>query len=292
MKQKETMEHKAAGKNGVLRMVFVVLSLVLEIGLLVLFFFRLNQYFRWFQLITFIVGLLLVLVIYGQHKTSAMKMPWIILIMAAPVLGITLYFLIGLNGSTRKMRNRYEKIDALLFPVLHGRKETLEALEQRDPDAGAIADYINHYAHYPVWQNTDVTYYNDAADGLEAQLRDLKRAEQFIFMEYHAIEDKESWRRIEEVLVDRVHAGVEVRVFYDDMGSIGFINTDFTKKMERLGIQCRVFNPFAPGLNIFLNNRDHRKITVIDNKIGFTGGYNLANEYFNLTADCKMKLDN
>ena len=148
MKQKETMEHKAAGKNGVLRMAFVVLSLVLEIGLLVLFFFRLNQYFRWFRLITFIVGLLLVLVIYGQHKTSAMKMPWIILIMAAPVLGITLYFLIGLNGSTRKMRNRYEKIDALLFPVLHGRKETLEALEQRDPDAGAIADYINHYAHY------------------------------------------------------------------------------------------------------------------------------------------------
>lgn len=291
MKQKETMEHKAAGKNGVLRMAFVVLSLVLEIGLLVLFFFRLNQYFRWFRLITFIVGLLLVLVIYGQHKTSAMKMPWIILIMAAPVLGITLYFLIGLNGSTRKMRNRYEKIDALLFPVLHGRKETLEALEQRDPDAGAIADYINHYAHYPVWQNTDVTYYNDAADGLEAQLRDLKRAEQFIFMEYHAIEDKESWHRIEEVLVDRVHAGVEVRVFYDDMGSIGFINTDFTKKMERLGIQCRVFNPFAPGLNIFLNNRDHRKITVIDNKIGFTGGYNLANEYFNLTHPYGMWKD-
>ena len=73
------------------------------------------------------------------------------------------------------------------------------------------------------------------------------------------------------------------RVFYDDMGSIGFINTDFIKKMEAVGIRCRVFNPFVPGLNLFLNNRDHRKITVIDGKIGFTGGYNLANEYFNLT---------
>jgi hypothetical protein len=86
-----------------------------------------------------------------------------------------------------------------------------------------------------------------------------------------------------EVLVDRVKAGVEVRVFYDDMGSLGFINTDFVKRMEALGISCRVFNPFAPGLNLFLNNRDHRKITVIDGKVGFTGGYNLANEYFHRT---------
>ena len=68
---------------------------------------------------------------------------------------------------------------------------------------------------------------------------------------------------------------MEVRVLYDDMGSIGFINTDFVKKMEAIGIHCRVFNPFVPGLNLFLNNRDHRKITVIDGKVGFTGGYNL-----------------
>ena len=102
-------------------------------------------------------------------------------------------------------------------------------------------------------------------------------------MEYHAIEDAEAWKKIQKVLEERVQAGVEVRVFYDDMGSIGFINTDFVKKMERVGIHCRVFNPFMPGLNVFLNNRDHRKITVIDGKAAFTGGYNLANEYFNYT---------
>ena len=112
---------------------------------------------------------------------------------------------------------------------------------------------------------------------------DLAKAEHFIFMEYHAIEDAEAWQRIQQVLEERVNAGVEVRVFYDDMGSIGFINTDFIKKLDAVGIQCRVFNPFMPGLNVFLNNRDHRKITVIDGKVGFTGGYNLANEYFNLT---------
>ena len=102
-------------------------------------------------------------------------------------------------------------------------------------------------------------------------------------MEYHAIEDAECWHEIRDILADRVKNGVEVRVFYDDMGSLGFINTDFVKRTEEFGIQCRVFNPFAPGLNLFLNNRDHRKITVIDGKVGFTGGYNLANEYFHRT---------
>ena len=102
-------------------------------------------------------------------------------------------------------------------------------------------------------------------------------------MEYHAIEDAESWRAIQGILEERVRAGVEARVFYDDMGSIGFVNTDFVKRLEAKGIKAKVFNPFMPGLNLFLNNRDHRKITVIDGRVGFTGGYNIANEYFNLT---------
>ncbi|MBQ9009167.1 MAG: cardiolipin synthase, partial [Clostridia bacterium] len=119
----------------------------------------------------------------------------------------------------------------------------------------------------------------------------LRKAEKFIFMEYHAIEDAESWHGIQEILEDRVRAGVEVRVFYDDMGSIGFINTDFVTRLEKVGIKCRVFNPFVPGLNVFLNNRDHRKITVIDGKVGFTGGYNIANEYFNLTHPFGMWKD-
>ena len=123
-------------------------------------------------------------------------------------------------------------------------------------------------ASYPVYQNTDVIYYDEAVKGLEAQLADLAKAEKFTFMEYHAIEDAQAWHKIQRVLEDRVKAGVEVRVFYDDMGSIGFINTDFIKKMENVGIHCRVFNPFTPGLNVFLNNRDHRKITVIDGKCG------------------------
>ena len=283
MSRETTLEKKAAAKNGIGRLVFAAFSILLEISLIVLLFTKLNHYATWINTLTRFVALILVLGIYGQHKTSTMKMPWIMLIMAFPIIGVILFLLVGLNGSTWKMRNRFQLIDSVLMPKLPQNHGILETMKEKDMDAATIAAYINRYSGYPVYQNTDIRYFDDALKGLEAQLEDMSKAEKFIFMEYHAIENKEAWHRIQTVLEERIKAGVEVRVFYDDMGSIGFINTDFVEKMESVGIQCRVFNPFAPGLNFFLNNRDHRKITVIDGKIGFTGGYNLANEYFNLT---------
>ena len=283
MSRETTLEKKAAAKNGIGRLVFAAFSILLEISLIVLLFTKLNQYATWINTLTRLVALILVLGIYGQHKTSTMKMPWIMLIMAFPIIGVILFLLVGLNGSTWKMRNRFQLIDSVLMPKLPQNHDILETMKEKDMDAATIAAYINRYSGYPVYQNTDIRYFDDALKGLEAQLEDMSKAEKFIFMEYHAIENKEAWHRIQTVLEERIKAGVEVRVFYDDMGSIGFINTDFVEKMESVGIQCRVFNPFAPGLNFFLNNRDHRKITVIDGKIGFTGGYNLANEYFNFT---------
>ncbi len=279
----KTIEKKAANKNGVQRMIFVVLSVLLEVFVFAILFTKLNQSYVWLSHLTRFLALLLVLLIYGQNKTSSMKMPWIILILIFPVLGFFLYFLVGLNGHTYSMRKRYKEVDDLLLPILPENKSDYERLKEQNANAAAIASYIQKNTYYPVYQNADVTYFSSALAGLEDQLQELKNAESFIFMEYHAIEDKESWKRIQDVLVERAQHGVEVRIFYDDMGSIGFINTDFVKKMQDLGLKCRVFNPFAFGLNLFLNNRDHRKITVIDGKIGYTGGYNLANEYFGVT---------
>ena len=244
---------------------------------------RLNRYAEAINLFTRVPGIIIILNMYASPVTSTMKMPWILLILSFPVMGLVLYLLVGLNGGTGKMRKRYEEIDSRLLPLLLQNAEVRETLQEKIPRAGNIASYIQKNACYPVYQNTDVTYYDEAEKGLEAQLADLEKAQHFIFMEYHAIEDAEAWQRIRHVLEERAKAGVEVRVFYDDMGSIWFINTDFIKRMEALGIHCRVFNPLAPGLNFFLNNRDHRKVTAIDGKVGFTGGYNLANEYFNLT---------
>mgnify|MGYP002855246422 CR=1 FL=1 len=279
----KTIEKKSSTKNGVGRLILTGISVILEGAVIVMIALRLNAYAEWIAIGTRFLAAFLVLAIYAGNTTSAMKTPWIILIMVAPVLGVTLYLLIGFNVSTRSMRKRYEDIDSILLPKLPENQETMENLRDFNGYLANIAGYVHTKAGYPVYQNTDIEYYDDAAEGLAAQKDELRKAESFIFMEYHAIEDSGSWHGILEILEEKAKNGVEVRVFYDDMGSIGFINTDFVKRMESKGILCRVFNPFNPGLKIFLNNRDHRKITVIDGRVGFTGGYNLADEYFHVT---------
>ena len=280
-----TVEGKAKTRNGVKRLIFVIISILIEVLFVLSIIIKFNEHAEWISIATRVLALLLVLVIYGggDNKSASIKMPWIILILLAPLLGLSLYLMIGLNAYTAGMRKRFRGIDAVLLPKLrHDSNLTRSMAEEEMPFCG-VSSYVEQYSSYPPYQNTDVEYYSEASDGLEAQLREMRKAKDFIFMEYHAIEDAESFHRIEEVLVAKVKEGVEVRLFYDDMGSIGFITTDFVRRMNQKGIKCRVFNPFAPGLNIFLNNRDHRKITVIDGKVGFTGGYTLANEYFNLT---------
>ena len=278
-----TQETKAAVKNGVVRMVLAVISILLEVVVILSLLYLAGQKAGWVYSAIRFLGAMVVLRIYGSYKTASIRMTWVLVILLIPIFGTALYVMIGLNGHTLKMRKRYEDIDKILFPMLPDGEKEAENARKRDGRLGGIVDYIRRNAGYPVYQNTKVEYFDDAEKGIEAQKKDMAKAEKFIFMEYHAIEDAESWHEIRDVLAERVKAGVEVRVFYDDMGSLGFINTDFVKRTEEYGIQCRVFNPFAPGLNLFLNNRDHRKITVIDGKVGYTGGYNLANEYFHKT---------
>ena len=279
----QTQETQASVKNGVSRMVFAVISILLEVLVILLLLFTAGQRATWIYSLIRILGAILVLRIYGSHKTASIRMTWMLVILLLPIFGTALYLLIGFNGHSLRMRKRYEDIDRLLLPMLPANQDVAERAVARDGRLGGIVEYIRRQAGYPVYENTVVEYFDDGEKGFEAQKRDLAKAEKFIFMEYHAIEDAECWHEIRDVLAERAKAGVEVRVFYDDMGSLGFINTDFVKRTEEYGIQCRVFNPFAPGLNLFLNNRDHRKITVIDGKVGFTGGYNLANEYFHRT---------
>ncbi|MBE5858884.1 MAG: cardiolipin synthase [Butyrivibrio sp.] len=270
-------------KNGVIRMIFAVLSIAIEVFLIILIIIRMYRHMVWFSVAFSLLALAIVLALYGKKESASIKMPWILLILLVPVAGLTFYLLVGQNKGTKKMRKRYEEIDKKLLPLLPDNEKEQQKLKETFPYAANIAHYIKAYSGYPVYENSDITYYDDGMKGLEAQKEELRKAKEFIFLEYHAIEDAESWQGIQEILEEKVKEGVEVRVFYDDMGSIGFVNTDFVKRLKNVGINARVFNPFAPGLNLFLNNRDHRKITVIDGKVGFTGGYNLANEYFHLT---------
>ncbi len=282
----KTLEGKSKTKNGIKRLLLCGIAIIMEFVFIFFMMTKLYNYADYISAAIRLAAVILVLGIYSQYKTSSLKMPWIVLILALPLFGVVLYLLIGLSGrggGTKKMRLRYAKVDQVLFPELHNDSDTFEGMRSEYPGASTISKYISSYSMFPVYKNTDVTYFDSGAKGFEAQLEAISHAKSFIFMEYFAIEDAESWAKVQDILEKKVKEGVKVRVFYDDLGSIVFINHDFAEKLKKVGIECRIFNPVGPGLNFFLNYRDHRKITIVDGKVAFTGGYNMANEYFNIT---------
>ena len=264
---KKTDAH--GGANSILRMVFVGLSVVLQAAWLIVQMAALNNYSVHISIFSSLLAAVVVLKLYSRHTTSGMKMPWIMLILVFPVMGLALYLLMVVCGDPGGTKKRLKKIRRELLPP-----------EQKTVPAGMEWSRSLAAAGYPVYDGTAVRYFPEAADAFEAMKADLEQAEKFIFMEYFIVEDGEAFREIEEILARKAAQGVEVRLQYDDVGSIGVANFRFARRLNARGIRCQVFNPALPFLNLFMNHRDHRKITVIDGKVGYTGGFNLAGEYF------------
>ena len=159
-------------------------------------------------------------------------------------------------------------------------KEAFSHLEEENPSVASQSRYLWHTGGYPVYGNTQVNYYPEASEAFADMKRDLEQAEHFIFMEYFIVQNGTSFQELEDILIRKAGEGVEIRLLYDDFGSITKVGKAFAKRLQSKGIRCIPFNPATPILNLFMNHRDHRKITVIDGKVGFTGGFNLADEYF------------
>lgn len=273
-------EGKRRSGNSILRAVFVGVSLLFQIGWILFIVLELNEYSAGISLFTGVLSLLVVLRLYSKHTTAAMKMPWIMLILVFPVMGLCLYLVIELFGDLGSTGKRLKAVREELLPHLTQKEAVFDRLEDADLSTANQCRYLWRHNGSPVYENTAVTYYSRARDAFEEMKRELEKAESFIFMEYFIVRDDSSFRELQEILVRKAAQGVEVRLMYDDIGSVGYVNWTFAKRVNDLGIQCRIFNPALPVLNLFMNHRDHRKITVIDGKVGFTGGYNLADEYF------------
>ena len=267
-------------ENGVLRMAFVAVSLVFQIVWILLRIKLLNDYSDTISTITAVLTIVIVLKLNSKHTNSAMKMPWIMLIMAFPVMGLSMYLLFellgdpGVSKGIRAVRRHLQRDDTAVV------EENLQKLSDLDLSAANQCQYLWNSSGYPVYTNTHVTYYPEAKDAFRVMKEELEKAERFVFMEYFIVEDGTSFRELEEILIRKAKEGVDVRLLYDDFGSVAKIGRKFARQLQQKGIRCYHFNPASPFLKLFMNHRDHRKITVIDGKVGFTGGYNLADAYF------------
>ncbi len=271
----DTKEIKKSG-NSILRAAFVALSVAVQVLWVQTLILRLNQYSAWISLISSILSVLLVVRLYSRHTNAAMKMPWIMLIMAFPLMGMSLYLMFELlrdPGLTKRLKE-IRKLRKQHLP------QDPEPLADMMPEERGHCRYLSERCDWPVYDGTQVQYFGEAVDAFEAMKEDLRKAKHFIFMEYFIVEDGSSFREIQKILVEKAREGVDVRLLYDDVGSVGYVNMLFAKRLNNEGIRCYPTNPALPILNLAMNYRDHRKITVIDGKVGFTGGYNLADEYF------------
>lgn len=262
--------------NSILRLVLVGAALLIQLLWLLVLVLRLNEYSVLISAVTGLLTVVAVLKLNARHTTSAMKMPWIILILIFPVMGLSLY-LISVFFAWLGSRGRKARFPA---PVLAGKENDTAQLAEEDPAAGGISRYLSRYAASPLYRDTKVRYFSHGSQALESMKEALEAAKTFIFMEYFIISDSSAFREIREILVRKAEEGVEVRLMYDDIGSVGYVNLRYARELNRQGIRCRVFNPALPVLNLFMNHRDHRKITVVDGKVGFVGGFNLSDEYF------------
>jgi len=275
---------KRSSGNSILRVGFVALSFLLQIGWILGQILLWNRYSGYVSFLTYLIAAVVVLRLYSRQGNAAYKLPWIMLIMAVPILGLSLYLIAQGSVSHRSIRRRMDQMETLTGPYLSGDEEERSQLGKTDPAAENLSAYLAKFAGSPLYTGTCSRYYGETLDALEDMKRDLAGAEKFIFMEYFILQEGKAFSQIREILEQKAAQGVEVRLMYDDLGSIVTSSWRYAAELNKSGIQCRAFNPAVPVLNLFLNNRDHRKITVIDGKIGYSGGYNLADEYFHYTS--------
>ena len=264
---------KEAVKRGIIAGVGVILQIMFT---LFLYMFLIDK--LW--IINILFGFLKIIITVGLIKNSknySSTLPWIILLLLFPVIGTLMYIIIE--------QNKYNS--RILKNIITSEKENKKYYIQDKKIEEEIKNnsrlrYIGNYAGFPITKNNDVSYYPLGEIAFDAMIKELEKAESFIFLEYFIINHGMMWNSILKILERKAKDGLDVRVIYDDAGCIATLEKNYRMELEKKGIKCIVFNKLNPISGVIMNNRDHRKILVVDGKVAFSGGINLADEYINI----------
>lgn len=253
------------------------LLILLQAMWVILFTSSLLSSYAWLRPILFLMSMGIVLWLVIKDENPSYKISWIILIFIFPIFGGLLYLFIGNKKPSQHLEKRMKPILQQLDQYMLLEND-VSSLVEDGKEHGLT--YLSQLG-YGTYQNTQTQYYSLGDYSFRDLLHDLKNAKHYIFIEYFIVSEGFMFDTILNILRQKVKEGVEVRFIYDDVGSLTTVPYHFEKKLEQWGIQCVVFNPFVPVLSMALNHRDHRKICIIDGYIGYSGGFNLADEYIN-----------
>ncbi len=275
--------------NAIKRATIVIIGVLLQFGFAILI--RLFFY-KYLGIITFFYSVASILIVLGILKESTRlsnDLPWMILILTFPIFGTILLITLGKNYSKNKLLKNIFKHEKEYSKYLIQDEKIKEEIQNKKLDN---IQYIINRTNYFVSTNNEITYYDFGEKFYPDLLQELKKAKKFIFMEYFIINKGTMWNGILDILKKKAAQGVDVRILYDDMGSLAMISSNYTKQLAEFGIKCITFNKLSPFKGIFMNNRDHRKMTIIDGKVAFSGGVNLSDEYINVNSRLGVWKDN
>ncbi len=219
--------------------------------------------------------------IISKKDKGAYKLTWIFLVLLFPVFGGLFYLMFNFQLSYKRYSKKICDIEqkAKKLFVLAG--TAYEKAEKKIPEYLPQVEYLQNYAGFPIYENTQTKYLSPGEVKFEYLVEELRKAEKYIFLEYFIVQEGKMWNTILDILKEKASRGVLIRILYDDMGCFFLLPKNYPKELKKYGIECIAFNPFRPILSTVQNNRDHRKIAIVDGKVAFTGGINLADEYIN-----------
>lgn len=268
-------------RNLLIRRAIVALLILFQIAFIVATIFH-YQFLRWVRRATTAISVLICFHLMTRRDLkNSIKLSLVFLILLFPLFGGALYCILQYQTGNNGFRNRLAKIERAVKPEYHPSDETLEEAMEALPEYRKPIYYLQKTPKFPIYKNTETQYFADGNDMLASILDELEKAKHYIFIEFFIIEEGVFWDPILEILERKAKDGVDVRVIYDDIGCLLRLPKNYAKRLEKKGIKCRVFNPFRPLLTSVQNNRDHRKIIVVDGTVAYTGGINLADEYLN-----------
>ncbi len=258
---------------------FLMLALQVAIFIAITYFASSS---RIIYIIIYIIMLVIIIYIINDDSDPNMKMLWVILLLLVPAFGTLMYLYFRFQPASHSLKKKLKKINIKSERYLKQDKRMLGELYLQNKNIASLANFVYESNDLPIYRNTEVTYFRSGEEKYKALIEKLEEAQDFIFMEYFIIGRGKVWDSILRILEKKVQQGVEVRVMYDGLCSFSKLDIGYYKKLQKKGIKSKPFAPARPFITTNQNNRDHRKILVVDGKVAFTGGINLADEYMNV----------
>ena len=273
-------------KKGLLRIMFsragiAAMLILIQMFIIYSLYDLLRDNYQSFAVVLSLFSVLMVLYLFYSDMDSTAKLTWLLLLTILPVPGAIFLLFTEKDIGHRRIKKRIEQLIGDSNGLLKQKKEPLNDPDVQSSGVAALCTYLNETGCFPLYDNTDTKFYPLGDDAFGDMIEDLKHANRYIYMEFFIIDEGEMWGRILKILADKAKKGVDVRVMYDGMCQVALLPSDYRIRLAQLGIKCKPFSPIRPFLSTHYNYRDHRKILVIDGRVAYTGGINLADEYIN-----------